>query len=35
MTTNDLLAVIALCLVGTMVITTSIYMAVDMFRSRD
>ena len=35
MTTNDLLSVIALCLVGTMVIITSIYMAVDMFRSRD
>lgn len=35
MTTNDLLAVIALCLVGTMVIITSIYMAVDMFSRRD
>lgn len=35
MTTNDLLAVIALCLVGTMVIITAVYMAVDMFRSRD
>lgn len=35
MTTNDLLAVIALCLVGTMVIITSIYMAVDLFRGRD
>lgn len=35
MTTNDLLAVIALCLVGTMVLITSIYMVVDMFRSRD
>ena len=35
MTTNDLFSVIALGLVGTMVIITSIYMAVDMFRSRD
>ena len=35
MTTNDLLDVIALCLVGTMVIITSIYMAVDLFRGRD
>ena len=35
MTVNDLLGLIALCLVGTMVIITSIYMAVDMFRSRD
>lgn len=35
MTTNDLLAVIALCLVGSMVIITSIYMGVDMFRRRD
>lgn len=35
MTTNDLLAVIALYLVGTMVFITAIYTVVDMFRSRD